>query len=220
MRPTSRARKRRTRTRSATSRCCASTRRREPSGKPKRARSAVLRFSSRDPRRRSRTRASSWSVTRSTPTTRVRDGRALDAPCGLVFRSVGYRGVALPGVPFDERAGVIPNERGRVAPGVYVAGWIKRGPTGVIGTNKKDATETVELLLEDLRDAPAQGATPRTTRRAPRRARRAPRRLSRLDVDRRARARRRRAARPAAREALHLGRAAGAPPKSYAYTRT
>jgi ferredoxin--NADP+ reductase len=70
-------------------------------------------------------------------------------PCGLVFRSVGYRGVELPGVPFDSASGTIPNERGRVEPGVYSAGWIKRGPTGVIGTNKKDATETVELLLED-----------------------------------------------------------------------
>jgi len=79
--------------------------------------------------------------------------------CGIVFRSVGYRGVALPDVPFDESSGVIPNECGRVAPGVYCAGWIKRGPTGVIGTNKKDAAETVELLLEDLRDAPRKGAT-------------------------------------------------------------
>ena len=79
--------------------------------------------------------------------------------CGLVFRSVGYRGVALAGVPFDERSGTIPNQGGRVAPGVYVAGWIKRGPTGVIGTNKKDAAETVEVLLEDLRDAPRKGAT-------------------------------------------------------------
>jgi ferredoxin/flavodoxin---NADP+ reductase len=70
-------------------------------------------------------------------------------PCGLVFRSVGYRGVELPGVPFDPATGTIPNEGGRVEPGVYCAGWIKRGPTGVIGTNKKDATETVELLLED-----------------------------------------------------------------------
>jgi ferredoxin--NADP+ reductase len=70
--------------------------------------------------------------------------------CGLVFRSVGYHGVALPGVPFDERSGTIPNEGGRVEPGVYVSGWIKRGPTGVIGTNKKDATETVQLLLEDV----------------------------------------------------------------------
>ena len=72
-------------------------------------------------------------------------------PCGLVFRSVGYRGVAIPGVPFDEERGVIPNDRGRVEPGLYVAGWIKRGPTGVLGTNKKDTTETVELLLEDAR---------------------------------------------------------------------
>jgi ferredoxin/flavodoxin---NADP+ reductase len=76
--------------------------------------------------------------------------------CGLVLRSVGYRGVALPGLPFDEARCVIANEGGRVLgadrkpmPGIYCAGWIKRGPTGVIGTNKKDATETVELLLED-----------------------------------------------------------------------
>ena len=79
-------------------------------------------------------------------------------PCGIVFRSVGYRGVPLPGVPFDEAAGTIPNIGGRVLdetgvsiPGLYAAGWIKRGPTGVIGTNKKDATETVDLLLEDAR---------------------------------------------------------------------
>jgi ferredoxin--NADP+ reductase len=69
--------------------------------------------------------------------------------CGLVFRSVGYHGVELPGVTFDAASGTIPNEGGRVEPGVYCAGWIKRGPTGVIGTNKKDATETVQLLLED-----------------------------------------------------------------------
>jgi len=79
-------------------------------------------------------------------------------PCGIVFRSVGYHGVALPGVPFDERAGTMPNRDGRVfdeggepIPGLYCAGWIKRGPTGVIGTNKKDATETVDLVLEDAR---------------------------------------------------------------------
>jgi len=78
-------------------------------------------------------------------------------PAGIVFRSVGYRGVELPGVPFDERSGTIPNDRGRVAPGVYVAGWIKRGPSGVIGTNKKDAAETAELMLEDLRAAPRKG---------------------------------------------------------------
>jgi ferredoxin/flavodoxin---NADP+ reductase len=72
-------------------------------------------------------------------------------PCGVVFRSVGYKGVALQGVPFDERTGTIPNEHGRAGGGLYVAGWIKRGPSGVIGTNKKDATETVTALLEDAR---------------------------------------------------------------------
>ncbi|MDX6476772.1 MAG: ferredoxin/flavodoxin---NADP+ reductase [Gaiellaceae bacterium] len=74
-------------------------------------------------------------------------------PAGLVLRSVGYKGVALPGVPFDERSGTMPNDRGRVegAERTYAAGWIKRGPSGVIGTNKKDATETVELLLADAR---------------------------------------------------------------------
>ena len=85
------------------------------------------------------------------------DGRAVATderetiPCGLVFRSVGYQGVPLPGVPFDERSRTIPNEGGRVEPGLYAAGWIKRGPSGVIGTNKKDATETVGLLLADAR---------------------------------------------------------------------
>ena len=78
--------------------------------------------------------------------------------CGIVFRSVGYHGVALPGVPFDDSAGTMRNDGGRVLgddgapiPGLYCAGWIKRGPTGVIGTNKKDATETVDLLLADAR---------------------------------------------------------------------
>ncbi len=77
-------------------------------------------------------------------------------PCGIVLRSVGYRGVGIPDVPFDEIGGVIPNSGGRAidgngAPirGLYVAGWIKRGPSGVIGTNKKDAAETVAALLED-----------------------------------------------------------------------
>jgi ferredoxin--NADP+ reductase len=77
-------------------------------------------------------------------------------PCGLVLRSVGYQGVPLPGVPFENGRGTIPNTGGRVldeagghVAGVYCTGWIKRGPSGVIGTNKKDATETAELLLED-----------------------------------------------------------------------
>jgi ferredoxin/flavodoxin---NADP+ reductase len=78
-------------------------------------------------------------------------------PCGLVLRSVGYRAVPLPGVPFEERRFVLPNERGRVhtpdgrpLPGVYTVGWIKRGPTGILGTNKRDAEETVACLVEDL----------------------------------------------------------------------
>jgi ferredoxin/flavodoxin---NADP+ reductase len=78
--------------------------------------------------------------------------------CGLVLRSVGYRAVPLPDVPFDERAYVLPNDRGRVLgtdgeplTGVYTVGWIKRGPTGILGTNKRDAQETVEHLVEDLR---------------------------------------------------------------------
>ncbi|MDZ4766432.1 MAG: FAD-dependent oxidoreductase [Chloroflexota bacterium] len=78
-------------------------------------------------------------------------------PVGLVFRSIGYKGVALSGVPFDAKAGVIPNVGGRVIDpttheplaGEYVAGWIKRGPSGVIGTNKPDSVETVKLALED-----------------------------------------------------------------------
>jgi ferredoxin--NADP+ reductase len=76
--------------------------------------------------------------------------------CGLVLRSVGYRGTAMPGVPFDAERTTIRNGGGRVLdnggvpmPGVYCTGWIKRGPSGVIGTNKKDATETVGRLLED-----------------------------------------------------------------------
>jgi ferredoxin/flavodoxin---NADP+ reductase len=82
-------------------------------------------------------------------------------PAGIVLRSVGYKGVALPGVPFDERSGTIPNEGGRVvgAERTYVAGWIKRGPSGVIGTNKKDAAETVELLLADARAGRLAGAS-------------------------------------------------------------
>jgi ferredoxin--NADP+ reductase len=78
--------------------------------------------------------------------------------CGIILRSVGYRAVRLPDVPFDERYFVLPNKRGRVLaddgepiPGVYAVGWIKRGPTGILGTNKRDAEETVSCLVEDLR---------------------------------------------------------------------
>ncbi len=80
-------------------------------------------------------------------------------PADIVFRAIGYQGVALPGVPFDPITSTIPNDRGRVIDsltgqpreGEYVAGWIKRGPNGIIGTNKPDAQETVEMLVEDLR---------------------------------------------------------------------
>jgi ferredoxin--NADP+ reductase len=78
----------------------------------------------------------------------------------MVLRSVGYRGLPIPGLPFDERSGTVPNDAGRVLgfdgpePGLYVAGWIKRGPTGVIGTNKHDARETVASMLEDVPSLP------------------------------------------------------------------
>jgi ferredoxin--NADP+ reductase len=77
-------------------------------------------------------------------------------PCDIVLRSIGYRGLPLGDVPFDERRGLIRNEGGRVTgddgsphPGEYAVGWIKRGPSGVIGTNKKDAADTVARIVED-----------------------------------------------------------------------
>ena len=78
-------------------------------------------------------------------------------PIQMIFRSIGYKGHRLPGVPFDERAGIIPNQDGRVidhetgavVPRLYVTGWIKRGPSGVVGTNKPDAVGSVRLMLED-----------------------------------------------------------------------
>jgi ferredoxin/flavodoxin---NADP+ reductase len=80
---------------------------------------------------------------------------------GLVVRAIGYDAEPIPGLPFDVRTGTVPNEGGRVVrdgvpvPGAYVTGWIKRGPTGVIGTNKSDAAETVAALLADLPALPA-----------------------------------------------------------------
>jgi ferredoxin--NADP+ reductase len=83
-------------------------------------------------------------------------GETEEIPAQLVFRSIGYRGEPLPDIPFDEQRGLIRNEGGRVigddgqpCPGEYVSGWIKRGPSGVIGTNKKDAQDTVDKILED-----------------------------------------------------------------------
>ena len=102
------------------------------------------------------------------------DGRAVATddretiPCGIVFRSVGYRGTPIEGLPFDEGSCTVPNDGGRVLggdglplAGVYCAGWIKRGPSGVIGTNKKDATETVERLIADAAQARSITARPR-----------------------------------------------------------
>jgi ferredoxin--NADP+ reductase len=90
-------------------------------------------------------------------------------PAQMVLRSVGYQSVPLPGIPFDERTHTVPNAEGRVLgpdgaplPREYVAGWLKRGPTGVIGTNKSDAAQTVRSLLADLAGPGARrGAAPR-----------------------------------------------------------
>jgi ferredoxin--NADP+ reductase len=90
---------------------------------------------------------------------RARDtGEREELECGLVLRSIGYKGIGLGGIPFDADRGVIPNEAGRVThtdsgeqhAGHYAVGWIKRGPSGVIGTNKKDAQDTVDSIFEDL----------------------------------------------------------------------
>lgn len=83
-------------------------------------------------------------------------GEYQELPCGLLFRSIGYHGVPMAGVPFDQRRGVFANEGGRimenghVVAGLYAAGWIKRGPTGIIGTNRADSVATVGSLLADL----------------------------------------------------------------------
>jgi ferredoxin--NADP+ reductase len=83
-------------------------------------------------------------------------GELTELACGLVFRSIGYRGVAIPGLPFDSALGTVPHAGGRVLeggatlPGLYVTGWLKRGPTGIIGTNRADSMETVAGLLADL----------------------------------------------------------------------
>jgi ferredoxin--NADP+ reductase len=89
-------------------------------------------------------------------------GKSETLPVGLVLRSVGYKGVALPGLPFDEKKGTLPNVQGRIAdpktrqifPGLYVVGWAKRGPSGVIGTNKPDSIETVNQLFADYEGKP------------------------------------------------------------------
>ena len=82
-------------------------------------------------------------------------GEREDIPAQLVVRAVGYRGVPMPGLPFDDRSGTIPHTDGRIegSTNEYVVGWIKRGPTGVIGSNKSDSADTVATLLTDLQAA-------------------------------------------------------------------
>lgn len=72
--------------------------------------------------------------------------------CDIVFRSIGYRGVPIPGLPFNDSLGIVPHRAGRVGdlPGLYAVGWIKRGPSGIIGTNRADALDTVQTVLRDL----------------------------------------------------------------------
>jgi len=83
-------------------------------------------------------------------------GAREEVPAQLVIRAVGYRGVPMPGLPFDENSGTIPHTDGRIdgSRNEYVVGWIKRGPSGVIGSNKKDSADTVDTLLADLAAAP------------------------------------------------------------------
>jgi ferredoxin--NADP+ reductase len=88
-------------------------------------------------------------------TAAVDTGQRETLPAQLVVRAVGYRGVAIPGLPFDDRTSTIPNADGRITGRTndYVVGWIKRGPSGVIGTNKKDSADTVDTVLADLTGA-------------------------------------------------------------------
>ena len=132
---------------------------REPAGKPKRI---VLRFLTSPVELQGDERVERIVVERNRLEPRD-DGSLAARPtgeretleCGLVLRSIGYKGIAIPEVPFDERRGTIPNVAGRVVDGEhhvtgeYVTGWIRRGPSGVIGTNKKDGQEAASSLLED-----------------------------------------------------------------------
>jgi ferredoxin/flavodoxin---NADP+ reductase len=135
---------------------------REPEGKPKRV---VLRFCCSPVEIRGDGKVESLVIGRNelyrdeAGAIRARDtGEREEIECGLVLRSIGYKGIGLEGIPFDTDRGVIPNVGGRVtdlesgeqAAGHYAVGWIKRGPSGVIGTNKKDAQDTVDSLLADL----------------------------------------------------------------------
>jgi ferredoxin--NADP+ reductase len=86
-------------------------------------------------------------------------GAREELPVQLVVRSVGYRGVPIDGLPFDEKTGTIPHTAGRVegSRNEYVVGWIKRGASGVIGTNKKDSQDTIDTVIGDLTGAGESG---------------------------------------------------------------
>ena len=135
---------------------------RPPEGKPKRV---VMRFCRSPVEIRGERRVEKLIVGRNelyrdeAGAVRARDtGEREEIECGLVLRSIGYRGIGLEGLPFDSDRGLIPNESGRVtepatgeqAQGHYAVGWIKRGPSGVIGTNKRDAQDTVDSVFADL----------------------------------------------------------------------
>ena len=77
-------------------------------------------------------------------------GETWDLPCGAVITAIGYRGPAIPGAPFDDRRGTFVHDDGRIAPGLYAVGWCKRGPTGVIGTNKADGDLAAKQIFEDV----------------------------------------------------------------------
>lgn len=95
--------------------------------------------------------------------TRVEDGRSVgtgeffEIECGLVIPAIGYYSEPFPGVPFDEANGIVVHDEGRVGDGVYAAGWIKRGPTGVIGTNKPDGEIAATQIFEDVTDSDKPG---------------------------------------------------------------
>jgi ferredoxin--NADP+ reductase len=91
----------------------------------------------------------------------VGTGELETLPVSMVVRAIGYRSLPFLDLPYDSRAGVVPNREGRVVdeagrplPGEYVVGWVKRGPTGLIGTNKPDAAETVAAMVADLPSLP------------------------------------------------------------------
>ncbi|CAN5452643.1 hypothetical protein BH11ACT8_BH11ACT8_27140 [soil metagenome] len=121
---------------------------RDLAGRPRRdgVRTIVLRFGTRPTAILGQDRVSGVEVERTTAEGNVHDVIA----AGLVLRAIGYRGLPVTDLPYDATTGTVPHDRGRVRPGLYVAGWVKRGPSGFIGSNKSCAQQTVTALLDDL----------------------------------------------------------------------